>query len=250
MSSGSRHHAVPSQHLRLSSRAFSLRALRLAAGDGGDVVGGVAARSLAVSLARGTAWTFTDAADAALLAVDDGCVVFSADMHNGHATVGRRVVLATGQAGTLLAPPLPGERVEAITACRFTAISFESLRTLVAVPAVAEAIALGLARELDERRASIRNCSYVRHSDRVREKLFQLARAYGHVVPGGVRIDFPLTHQLIAEMVGSARETVSLAINELVREGLVRRESRLYVLRIASQELLPADDDEEISAAR
>jgi CRP-like cAMP-binding protein len=69
-------------------------------------------------------------------------------------------------------------------------------------------------------------------------------------VPGGVRIDFPLTHQLLADMVGSARETVSLAISELVRDGLVRRESRFYILRITSSELLAAGGIEEISVAR
>jgi CRP/FNR family transcriptional regulator len=102
---------------------------------------------------------------------------------------------------------------------------------------VAAAIAAALAQALRERQETIRNCAYVRHRDRVREKLLQLGRAYGHVVPGGVRIDFPLTHQLLADMIGSARETVSLALAELAREGFVDRRRRSYVLRVASRDL-------------
>jgi uncharacterized membrane protein len=51
-------------------------------------------------------------------------------------------------------------------------------------------------------------------------------------------------------MVGSARETVSLAISELVRDGLVRRQGRFYILRVASRELFPAADAEESSVGR
>jgi CRP-like cAMP-binding protein len=227
-----------------------MSALRILAEAGGDAVAHVAARSPTVSLSRGAEWRMSAPADTALLTIDEGYVVLSSNIGDGHASCNRRIVLATGQAGTLFAPPVAGERVEAITACEFTAISSESLRALMTVPAIAEAIALGLARELVERHTAIRNCAYVRHADRVREKLLQLARIYGRVVRGGVRIDFPLTHQLLADMVGSARETVSLAISELVRDGLVRRQGRFYILRVASCELLPAAGAEESSVAR
>jgi hypothetical protein len=96
----------------------------------------------------------------------------------------------------------PGERLEALTPSRITIVSGQSLRVLLGRPSVAEAILDAFVEALRERQATIRNCAYVRHSERVLEKLLQLARAYGRAVPGGVRIDFPLTDQLLADMGG------------------------------------------------
>src|SRR5919108_483840 len=84
--------------------------------------------------------------------------------------------------------------------------------------------------ELRERQATIGHFASVRHVERVREKLLQLARTHGKVVPGGVRLDLPLTHELVGEMVGSARETVTWAFAQLAREGFARREGRAYRL--------------------
>jgi CRP-like cAMP-binding protein len=203
----------------------------------------IAGLSVSIVLERGAAWGPTPSSDVALLTVEEGFVVISAVMGeeagNAHQdNAGRRIVLATGESGTLLPPPAPGERLEAVTPCRITVISADSLRALLGFPAMAEAIADALAAALAERHATIRNCAYVRHCERVREKLLQLARGYGRVVPGGVRIDFPLTQQLLADMVGSARETVSLALAELGREGFVHRQHRRYVLRIGSDDLV------------
>jgi hypothetical protein len=206
----------------------------------------IAGRSVSIVLEGGKGWAPAPSSDAALLTVEEGFVVISAAMREwagngggGHqGSGGRRIVLATGASGTLLAPLAPGERLEAVTPCRLTVISADSLRALLGFPAIAEAIADALAAALAERQASICNCAYVRHCDRVREKLLQLARGYGRVVPGGVRIDFPLTQQLLADMVGSARETVSLSVAGLAREGFVHREHRRYVLRIGSDDLV------------
>ena len=204
----------------------------------------IAGRSVSIVLERGEAWGPSPSADVALLTVEEGFVVVSAAMGDGAGNgahqdnAGRRIVLATGASGTLLAPPGPDERLEAVTPSRITVISADSLRVLLAFPAMAEAIADALSVALAERQATIRNCAYVRHCERVREKLLQLARGYGRVVPGGVRIDFPLTQQLLADMIGSARETVSLALAELVRDGFVHRQHGRYVLRIGSDDLV------------
>jgi CRP-like cAMP-binding protein len=210
---------------------------------GGERAVEIAGRSVSVVLARGAVLGAMPVSDVALLAVDEGFVLISAGMANqsgtdcGYGNGSRRIILATAESGAFLAPPAIGEQVEALTQSRITAISSDSLKGLLQLPVVAAAIAAALAQALRERQETIRNCAYVRHRDRVREKLLQLGRAYGHVVPGGVRIDFPLTHQLLADMIGSARETVSLALAELAREGFVDRRRRSYVLRVASRDL-------------
>jgi len=94
-----------------------------------------------------------------------------------------------------------------------------------------------LVEALRERQETIGNFASVRHVERVREKLLQLARAHGKVVPGGVRLDLPLTHELVGEMVGSARETVTWAFAQLAREGFARREGRAYRLAVSPEAL-------------
>jgi CRP-like cAMP-binding protein len=199
----------------------------------------VLGRLASVALMRGEAWGMRREADAALLAVEEGFLLISTDTCNGSGRhAGRRIVVATGQAGMLLVPPGPGERIEALSPSRLQIVPPDTLKVLLSLPAAAEAIADAFAEALRDRQETIRNCAYVRHSERVLEKLLQLARTYGRVVPDGVRIDFPLTHQLLADMIGSARETVSLALSDLVHEELLDCQQRRYVLKIGPQELL------------
>jgi CRP-like cAMP-binding protein len=53
-------------------------------------------------------------------------------------------------------------------------------------------------------------------------------------------MDFPLTHELVAEMVGSARETVTRAFEELQQERFITRQGRTYRL-LVPPELLGAE---------
>jgi hypothetical protein len=213
-----------------------------------EELGGEAADMAGVSasmpLRRGEVWCATPRSNAALVAVEQGFVVISADTRNAtDHSAARRVVVATGQQGMLLPSPEPDERLEALTPSRISVVSGDGLKVLLALPSVAEAIADAFAEAIRDRQATIRNCVHVRHSERVLAKLLQLARTYGRAVPGGVRVDFPLTHQLLADMVGSARETVSLALSDLARRGLVHCQHRRFVLRMAPHELfstLPA----------
>lgn len=223
------------------------RGPRASAGVLSELGGGaaeVAGQSASVGLTRGEVWRSSRDYDAALVAVEEGFVLISSDIGNGSGgPAGRRIVVATGQGGMLLVPPGPGERLEALTPTRITIVSTDSLRVLLGRPPVAEAILDAFTEALRERQTTIRNCAYVRHSERVLEKLLQLARTYGRAVPGGVRIEFPLTHQLLADMVGSARETVSLALSDLAREGFLHRRHCRYVLKVGPQELFSTSGD-------
>jgi CRP-like cAMP-binding protein len=71
----------------------------------------------------------------------------------------------------------------------------------------------------------------------VRRQLLELAREHGRVCRDGIRIDLPLTHDLISDMVGCARETVTRAFDELQREGFVVRRGGAYQLLVRAEEL-------------
>jgi hypothetical protein len=65
--------------------------------------------------------------------------------------------------------------------------------------------------------------------DRLRAELRDLAARFGRDMPGGRRIELPLTQDVLAELVGSARETVNRALRGLAKETWF--EGRTYVVR-------------------
>ena len=77
---------------------------------------------------------------------------------------------------------------------------------LIALPGVAQTLVEPLTASLGEKQENLSNFASARHIVRVRRKLLQLARNYGRVVRDGVRIDFPISHSLLAEMVGVPRD--------------------------------------------
>jgi hypothetical protein len=60
--------------------------------------------------------------------------------------------------------------------------------------------------------------------------LWHLADRWGHVRSDGVFLDLPLTHDLLAHMVGAHRTTVTLAVQKLMREGHLRRDDGAWIL--------------------
>jgi CRP-like cAMP-binding protein len=72
--------------------------------------------------------------------------------------------------------------------------------------------------------------SHVRVDVRVLAFLWHLAERWGVVVPGAVRIDVPLTHSVLARMVGARRPTVTTALQRLVQLGYLRREGSAFIL--------------------
>lgn len=54
---------------------------------------------------------------------------------------------------------------------------------------------------------------------RVAAFLYDCALRFGQEKTGKISIPIPLTHQLVAEFVGSARESVTIALNKLVKNG-------------------------------
>ena len=70
-----------------------------------------------------------------------------------------------------------------------------------------------------------------RVEDRLLGSLWQIAGVSGRVTPNGVRIPFRLTHEILAEVVGARRPSVTVAMQELARRGeVVRNPQGEYVL--------------------
>jgi CRP/FNR family cyclic AMP-dependent transcriptional regulator len=70
-----------------------------------------------------------------------------------------------------------------------------------------------------------------RVDDRLMLTLWHLAERWGRVIPAGVVLPLPLSHQRLADLVGAHRPSVTTAMGELARAGSVsRRENGDWVL--------------------
>jgi CRP-like cAMP-binding protein len=143
--------------------------------------------------------------------------------------------------GGLLLPPSAEEALFGLGAARVRMVSPETCDELLGQAAAAQRVAEQLMSALSQRQEAIANFAPTHHLERVQRKLLQLACQHGHVVREGIRIDFPVSHAFLAEMIGSSRETVTRALDALQRAGFVTRRGSTYVLR-ASPECLDASD--------
>lgn len=66
---------------------------------------------------------------------------------------------------------------------------------------------------------------------RLARTLLQLAHRYGQPEGNGVRIGFKLTHEELAHLIGSTRETTSLALGELERQGLLHKQRGTIIVK-------------------
>lgn len=189
----------------------------------------------AVVLPAGSRRSGSDLPVARMFVVEEGVVLLRARSAPGM----RSMIVARCSRGAVLPTLAQGEALQSLTDSWVTAVPHEVWRRLIATAEVAEWLFSGLEETLFRQRESSRALAGVRHVDRVRVQLLELASEHGRVCRDGVRIDLPLTHELIADMVGCARETVTRALEELQREGFVCRHGRYYQLLIAP-ELLSA----------
>jgi len=189
-----------------------------------------------LTLHAGDVRSADDFSEAALLFVEAGIVVIASA-----ARPKRRIVLSFCSPGTLLPSPQLDEQLAALADSAVIPLGPRVLRSLLQLPSAAAEIVDALLEALRERQESLAQFANVDHAERLRGKLLQLARTHGTVVAGGVRVELPLTHELLGQAVGSARETITSALRTLEREGFLVREGRLYRLMI-SPEILDSDE--------
>lgn len=88
---------------------------------------------------------------------------------------------------------------------------------------------IGLRRRRIERR--VKNLLFLSNRDRLVHLLLELAEQYGLETERGVELEIGLSHQDLANIVGSTRETVTVVLGTLQTEGYVRVGRRQLILR-------------------
>ena len=188
-----------------------------------------------IEIAAGEAYFHGSFDSAPLLVVERGFVVVRASFEQS-----RSIVTSEAGPGRIILPPAEEETLFGLAESRLTALSAVATGELMGLPGAAQTLVELLAASLGEKQENLSNFASARHIVRVQRKLLQLARNYGRVVRDGVRIDFPISHALLAEMVGSSRETVTRALDELQRTGFVARSGHTYRLLVSPESIVAA----------
>jgi CRP-like cAMP-binding protein len=187
-------------------------------------------------LPAGSRCFMRDLGQAKALLVENGFLVVRSSLPSV-----RQVVVAEAGAGSVLLAPSDHEHLHALTDCWVTMVPLAQLEDLLAIAGTAATLFQGLGTALRLRQESMSYLANLRHIDRVRQKLLQLARQFGRVSPDGIRLEFPLTHSLLADMTASARETVTRCVDELERDGFLVRDGHSYTLLISPDGLHPSE---------
>ena len=166
--------------------------------------------------------------DAQVLVVEEGFVA----LRTTDPVTGRGVVVCHGGPGTFLPFTLPGDDIVALVDSRLAVVTVDVYERLLELPDAAQALLHGIEATVRQQQRTILALASSHHVDRLREKLLQLAEDHGRVARDGILLQLPITHGLLAEMIGSARETVTRAVDALEQNGLLRRQDRGYVLRV------------------
>ena len=87
---------------------------------------------------------------------------------------------------------------------------------------------MGLRRQRIERR--LKSLLFRSNRERLVHLLLELADKYGRRGPEGVELSIKLSHQELASIIGSTRETVTVVLGELQNEGRVIIRRRQIVL--------------------
>jgi CRP-like cAMP-binding protein len=178
-----------------------------------------------------------------LLVVEQGVVL----LERGRAGSARPSVVAVLGAGAVLPLPTADESLVALVDTVVAAVSAEAYRALLDDPKIAGALVGALIEALHQRQETLATVTGGVHAERLRGRLIQLARDHGKVTADGVCIPLPLTHKLLGQMVGAARETVSGAMAQLQREGFLVRDGDGYRLSVTAAVLAPQEPEQQPS---
>ncbi len=123
----------------------------------------------------------------------------------------------------------------------FTAVAVEdssvtmiSREQFLKLLSLAPNVALNFIRLLSKRLAGVERglaeSSHTWSYHRLANVLLQLSEKYGETVPGGTLLKLRLTHEDLANLIGTTRETVTTQLNRFARMGLVKRQARRLII--------------------
>ena len=104
------------------------------------------------------------------------------------------------------------------------------LEILRSVPVVAENVIRLLSMRLSKVEKEIADFGHTWSYNRLAMVLLELAREHGVETPAGTRIPLRLTHEDLAKLIGTTRETVTTQVNRFRKKGLVGREGRFFLV--------------------
>jgi CRP-like cAMP-binding protein len=150
---------------------------------------------------------------------------------------GKQTILAFIEPGelfgelSLLGPQQREEYAEAMEKSTIVLIPGEMMQQLLAENSE---VSLGVTKLFGMRRQRIeRRLKYLlfrSNRERLVHLLLELAEQYGQQVEGGVQLRIKLSHQDLANIIGSTRETVTVVLGELQAEGRLQLGRRKIVL--------------------
>lgn len=104
-------------------------------------------------------------------------------------------------------------------------------------PAIGIGMALSMGRHVEDMHSRMTELATEPVERRVAHAVLRLARGAGQPTDGGVRVDFPVTRQDLAEMAGTTLHSVSRVVSAWSDQGIVRRgRARLVVSDLAGLE--------------
>ena len=150
---------------------------------------------------------------------------------------GKQTILAFIEPGelfgelSLMGTPEREEYAEAVDKSTIILIPNDAVQQLLAQnPSVSMGVTklFGLRRQRVERR--LKYLLFRSNRERLVHLLLELAEQYGKQTPEGLELRIKLSHQDLASIVGSTRETVTVVLGELQSEGQLKLGRRKIVL--------------------
>ncbi len=92
---------------------------------------------------------------------------------------------------------------------------------------------VGLRRQRIERR--LRTLLFTSNQHRLNHLLLDLAEQFGEAIDGGIRLGLRLSHQEIANLIGTTRETVTILMGALKTDGLISGQRQTVILNDVSR---------------
>lgn len=139
------------------------------------------------------------------------------------------------------------------TDVRVTVIPRKNFEEILAtVPAVARNFIRLLSRRLVRVEQGFAGFGHTWSYHRLGRILLQLGKEHGVSSQNGTLIPLRLTHEDLAKLIGTTRETVTTQVNRFKRMGLLKREGRHFVLNTErlTKFVSPAESEPEHAAGR